>query len=710
MTGTGIVQADVAPTGTGTRNTLTTVAPNPVPSPILSPSSSRDSSRDSSNLARRNARKMTSMGGQLGGIALPHSGGIVFREFLRELSGLQGMQTYTEMSRNEPVIGSVLLAMEQMIKNVTLLVTSDGMSNDIRKAKHLISTSLTDMRHPWGHTMSELTSMFTYGWVGLEKVLKIRQGEKSHPDKTSKYNDGAIGLAKLSPRAQESIHQWEFDETSGEAVGMWQYDMYDRRPNYPGRVLIPLEKCLFVRTTIKQGDPEGQSLLRTCYRPWYIKKNVEEIMVIGVERDLVGLPTLQPPKGLDLLAVGNEDIYDYAINLLVNTRNDDQMGVLIPADWTFILTASPGTKQFNMMEILDYYDKRMAVALLGTFLMLGLQRAGSMALASELKSIFMLAMKGWVTVMVEAINHDVVDDLLEINGFDMSDPQKPQVVAGKIEDPNLDELSQYLTRLVKVNLIQPDADLEQMLRRFGGLTSLPESEGTLSTAKSMMVPGGPVESLVPGVAPSGTGSGGPGTHVPTAPPPGTAPKMVERFRVVSSPRRPGLPTGSAGKGTIGNNAPLAAQEGMVQEGMVQEGVPASQEELAAMGFKNTPLQNRFVLGIEDTIITHVPTPSRRLIQDLFSSVLPANPDKTVSIYFVLSSAEDGRYIIQEVERYHPRKSISSSPDAYLDFISTNLRKSIQNISKQVDEDFITRTKNPDSHSSSSNGNPYHDNS
>lgn len=578
---------------------------------------------------------------------------MVLREFLPELRGQRGTQTWNEMARNEPIVGAILLAMEQFLKNVTWQVFTGSTKNEMLKAQNLITTSMNDMYAPFGHTVTELSSMFQYGWAAMEKVYKVRRGYKREKAMSSKYSDGMIGLAKTAPRAQETIYQWEFDESSGEAVGMWQYDMWDQKLEGPGRMLIPFEKCVRVRTTIKQDDPEGQSLLRTAYRPWFIKKNIEEIMVVGIERDLVGLPTIQPPMGLDLFQEQNTEILQHALDILVNVRNDEQMGVLVPADWTFTLVGSPGQKQFDLMEILDYYDKRIAVSMLGTFLLLGLERAGSMALASELKSTFMLAVKGWVTVLAEAFNSDIVDDLMWMNGMDIVADDKPQVIPGKIEDPNLDELSQYITRLVKVQALTPDGDMESMLRRFAGLTTIPQQEGAVASSRQ-------------------TGMGG-STHVRTAPNgagPGN-PQMVENFRVVGAPRNTSGKNGSGGKGTTGNSAAVT-QEDMEKMGMVRVG----QEKRA-----------RFMVGVEDIIISTEPRGYRKITHLLHEGLLTRFADKTVSVYQVVANGLDGRMMVQEVERYHPVKSMQKVPENYADGVKTKLVEDIRKIEGEVDKEF-----------------------
>ena len=50
-------------------------------------------------------------------------------------------------------------------------------------------------------------------------------------------------------------------------------------PHYQ-TVFIPIEKVINFRTTAERGNPEGRSILRAMYKPWYFKNNLEEVEAI----------------------------------------------------------------------------------------------------------------------------------------------------------------------------------------------------------------------------------------------------------------------------------------------------------------------------------------------------------------------------------------------------------------------------------------------
>src|SRR3990167_5649507 len=99
----------------------------------------------------------------------------------------------------------------------------------------------------------------------------------------SRYSDGRIGIRKLGFRGQETLLRWEFDDHGG-VQGMIQ-----QAPPGFKLVEIPIAKSLLVRVSSEKNNPEGISLLRNAYRPYYIKTNIEEIEVIGAERDMTGV-------------------------------------------------------------------------------------------------------------------------------------------------------------------------------------------------------------------------------------------------------------------------------------------------------------------------------------------------------------------------------------------------------------------------------------
>ena len=109
-------------------------------------------------------------------------------------------------------------------------------------------------------------------------------------------------------------------------------------------------------TTSSKGNPEGRSALRNARRSWYMKTQIEDLEGIGIERDLVGYPTLYMP--LEIMKRETDEAveaYNDFMDVISNVRRDEAEGLLLPAVfddngnrlYEFKLLSSSGTRQFD---------------------------------------------------------------------------------------------------------------------------------------------------------------------------------------------------------------------------------------------------------------------------------------------------------------------------------------------------------------------------
>ena len=229
---------------------------------------------------------------EIGRIGQRRYGGTLYEEFLHVLIGKKGIEVYCEMSENDDVVGAILFAIEMLVRQCDWNVEPGGDTAKDKEAAEFVDSCMNDMQDTWIDTISEILSFLTYGWSYHEIVYKRRMGNTKDSRTKSKYNDGLIGWRKLPIRSQESLYQWEYDNEDN-LLGMTQMPP----PDF-GLFTIPIEKALLFRTKIRKNNPEGRSILRNAYRPWYFKRRIQEIEGIGIERDLAGLPVLYAPEEL----------------------------------------------------------------------------------------------------------------------------------------------------------------------------------------------------------------------------------------------------------------------------------------------------------------------------------------------------------------------------------------------------------------------------
>lgn len=414
--------------------------------------------------------------GERGRIGQFRYDGIFYEEFLRELRGIRGVEVYKEMSENDSVVGAILFAVENLMRQCEFSVDPAGNTAIDKKAADFIMECMDDMSTTWTDTLSEILSFITYGWSYHEIVYKRRMGKTNNPQTSSKYDDGLIGWKKLPIRGQETLDKWIYkDDLSDELLGMQQ----TAYPNYD-KIQIPLEKSLHFRTRCRKDNPEGRSILRNAYRDWYFKKRIQEIEGIGIERDLAGFPVLKGPEDMDLWS--DEDdmrkALSTAVNIVTNIRRDSKEGLVLPYGWDLQLLSTGSRRTFDTNQIIERYNKSIAITVLGDFILLGHEGVGSFALADNKTKMFAVAVGTYLDIICEVFNNQAIPRLIDLNGEHFKGiTDYPKMRHGDIEDANLDKISTFISTLTGCGVITPDDELEDHMRKIG---NLPERKVDLS--------------------------------------------------------------------------------------------------------------------------------------------------------------------------------------------------------------------------------------
>lgn len=406
---------------------------------------------------------------QLGSTGLRRQGPYVYEEFLPELRWPYAGKVYQEMSDNDPVIGAILYLAEMLIRGTTWSVKPASNSQEDIDAANFLESCMNDMETSWANTICEVLSMLTYGFSFHEILYKVRRGkDEKNPKYHSEYDDGKIGWRGLPIRSQMSLHAWEFNDT-GDVTAFIQC----AEPYYK-LVRIPMSKGLLFRTRISRDNPEGKSLLRNAYRPWFFKKHFEEIEGIGIERDLAGFPVLTAPEDLDLW--NDEDsrmvqLRALAEELVSSVRRDSEEGVLLPYGWKLELLSSGSSRQIDISQTIERYDNRIAITMLSDIILIGNNKTGSFALADTKQSMLAAALQSQLQNIADVFNSKAIPQLFSYNDF-VGLTGMPKIVPGRIQTPSLKELALVL-RSMNIN-IAGDIELHNYLRHILDIPAIDE--------------------------------------------------------------------------------------------------------------------------------------------------------------------------------------------------------------------------------------------
>jgi phage gp29-like protein len=415
---------------------------------------------------------------ELGTSGLRRSGGFIHEEFLTQLRGKRGLLVYREMADNDPVIGSILYAIEKVILRLDWRVDPYDESEEAKAIAEFIDECMEDMSDSWDQTLASILSMLVYGFSFHEIVYKVRGGDSKDPKRNSKHSDGKIAWRKFAIRSQETLNNWMMDEDGG-IQGFRQMD-----PTGGGFREIPMDKGLLFRTNVSKNNPEGRSLLRNSFRPWYYKRRIEEIEAIGIERDLAGLPVAKvPPEYLSSGATAAQQAVLANITEIVqNIKRNEQEGVIFPMMYdesgkemfSLELLSSGGSRQFDTDKVIARYDQRISMSVLSDFILLGHEAVGSFALGSQKMDLWTMSIDAIAKSIAEVVNQYAIPRLLKLNG--MNTELCPYLTYGQVSHVDLGELADYVQKLTSAGLLMPDENLEAYLREQA---SLPPAENTV---------------------------------------------------------------------------------------------------------------------------------------------------------------------------------------------------------------------------------------
>lgn len=404
---------------------------------------------------------------EIGRVGQRRYGGTIYEEFLHELRGYRGIAVYHEMSDNDDVVGAILFAIEMLVRQCDWNVEPGGDTAKDKEAAEFVRSCMDDMQDTWIDTISEILSFLTYGWSYHEIVYKRRMGKTKDPRTKSKYTDGLIGWRKLPIRAQETLYQWEYDNEDN-LLGMTQMPP----PDF-GTFTIPIEKALLFRTKNRKGNPEGRSILRNAYRPWYFKRRIQEIEGIGIERDLAGLPVITAPEGLDIWDETDKravKIYSALIDMVRSIRRDEMDGAVLPFGYKLELLSSGGNRQFDTNATINRYDTRIAMTVLADFIFLGHDKTGSWALSSDKTELFAVAIGAFLDIICETFNSQGIPSLIDINGQHFAGiTEYPKMTHGDIEDADITKVAAFIKDMTGIGILVPDDGLEDYVRQVGHL-------------------------------------------------------------------------------------------------------------------------------------------------------------------------------------------------------------------------------------------------
>lgn len=410
--------------------------------------------------------------GELGTTALNTMN--VYSKFMKDwdCAWPNSLYVYDEMSKDADVATALranYLFVERAFDNFTVKgKTGNKKSEDAAK---MVDWALRNMD---GQTLKqavrEILSYKVFGFSIVEKAYtKVTEGEYA----------GKYKIKKLAPRPQQTLrtkNPFKFSADGRDVLAVYQvitnkyFTSLDVTNPLIGEIEIPRNKFMLFGEQITDTNPMGISPLSTIYIPWKEKCLISEYEIIGVGKDLAGMPVLKVP--VDILNRAAEDPNSEEARSINTLRSNlasmhagEEAYMIIPSDPHENTSGMPqyaiqflgvdgNGKSFDTLALKqerkkDIYDSFGAAHLI----IGGGDQAGSFALSDNKQNLHSQFIEHDVMGISEVINKDLLPQFLALNGIYLTDEEMPVFSPGDVGDPDIEGNSKMIQRVVAVGAI-----------------------------------------------------------------------------------------------------------------------------------------------------------------------------------------------------------------------------------------------------------------
>jgi hypothetical protein len=392
-------------------------------------------------------------------------------------------RTVREMM-NDAVIASAFNTYRMLLSRVKWSVEPPENPTEEDKARaKFVQSCMDDMEESWATFLSDTITYLQYGFAVEEKVYRRRLYKNG-----SKFNDGLVGLRKLSPRGQDTIVRWTFTEDGRELIGCEQsiYNlehgaMFMDQTNEHGLIPIKREKFMLFRADPTKGDPTGNSVLKNVYKAWKQMDMLRDQELLGIAKESNGLPLIKLPP--EFMAADAPDdmkmVYQTCQKLLDTIQAGTNKGIIFPRRldekgndlFDISLMEKKGVNGVNIDNVIKRYHTEVYSAL-GIDILKEVDQIGSFSLADSNTNLVSLAMSHRLNEIADVLNSDLVVQLFQLNGWSLE--RLPKFVYGDISEMSADELGKLAQRTGSIGLVPKSVDVVNRILRAMGVTELPE--------------------------------------------------------------------------------------------------------------------------------------------------------------------------------------------------------------------------------------------
>jgi hypothetical protein len=358
------------------------------------------------------------------------------REYNNTLRGVRGLEKYDEMRRSDATVRGSLRMLKTPVLSGRWFVKPATVSTRDKNIADFVAWNLFEgMTTSWPQLLNEIMYMLDFGHYSFEKVFT-----NQHP-----LRPGRICWQKLAPRHPMDVLDWKYDANGGPA-GMEMYNP-DIADPYK-KIVIPIQKLAVFTFDKEGGDVTGMSILRSAYKPWYYKSELEKIDAIQKERHGIGVPVIKLPANF---TPADKSI---AENLGRNLRTNERAHIVLPPGWEIEFAKLEG-QPVDAMKSIEYHDKQIQKNVLAPFMDDGGKE--------DAQDLFLKASRYIADIVVDVINGYCIPQLVNYNWARVK--AYPKLKVRRIGEAEAIRTMSFAVRnYVGAGVITPDETLEEFIR------------------------------------------------------------------------------------------------------------------------------------------------------------------------------------------------------------------------------------------------------
>jgi len=367
-------------------------------------------------------------------------------ETLPALQGKAAYDVYDEMRRGDAQVKMMLSAIKNPLKSSTFRHEPKDDSDEAKKVADFLDWHW--FKSPfvqWERWFSEVMTHLDFGVSVHEYTFTAYQ----HREHGLVHCVGGMGFRKLS-----TIERWKVTPDKG-LVGIDQIAHGDTVKDGSQNVHIPVES-LFVFTNEQEGDNwEGVSLLRAAYGPWFRKKHLLKMAMIGAEKAAIGVP-------VGTYSNASDDAQRAAFEAIMQSFVVHESSYLLAPMGYEIDVLKIDFDAEKLLALIAYEDAQMTRSILFHFLELGQNgNGGAFSLGSDLSDMALAALQFIASGICEKM-FKINERLVEWN---FGDPDlTPQTVCVGINQKAGADFATAIKAMVDSKVITPDDKLEAHVR------------------------------------------------------------------------------------------------------------------------------------------------------------------------------------------------------------------------------------------------------